>query len=351
MVGLLLSQLAACAPAAAPAPAPAAKPPAAAPASAPTSAAVAPTSAPELRKVTVGFAAVVSMAPAYVALEKGYYREQGLDVSLQPLTGGTDMVTQTASGNFDVGLGGPGAGLFNAFARGIHLTIVAPVAVFKPPVPTPLVASKALRNSGEVQSIADLRGRKVSIIGRGSSNEYFLDQALRRGGLTIRDVDLQILPAPESVVALANGAIAASNVLEPFASEAVGKHIGVVLTNDYVDNLLAISMYYSEPFADTRREDGVRFLAAFYKAAGDLQPPYQDVDVEIISRYTRLSPEIVRTAARPQHDASGDLHLADLEALQRFVIEEGYTTYQEPLDLTRYVDHSFGREALQRLGR
>jgi hypothetical protein len=42
-------------------------------------------------------------------------------------------------------------------------------------------------------------------------------------------------------------------------------------------------------------------------------------------------------AARPHYDVSGDIHLAELEALERLVIDEGYTTYQEPLDLAPYV--------------
>lgn len=298
----------------------------------------------------MGYVPIASNSPLWIAYEKGYYREQGLDVALLTLTGGTDMVTQTASGNFDVGAGGIGAGLFNALARGIRLTIVAPVTIFRPPVATPLIGSKALHDSGELRTIADLRGQRVSTISRGAASEYLLDQALQRGGLTIRDVDLQILPAPEAVAALANGAIAAGNVAEPFASEAISRGVAVMLNDDYVDNFLVIAMYFNERFAQNRREDGIRLLTGFYKAVRDLQPPYKDEDVALIAQYTGLSPETIRSSARPYHDPTGDLHLADLQALQRFSIAHGDTTYQEPLDLSRFVDPSFGAAALQRLG-
>src|SRR4051812_36453581 len=188
VLGLLLAALVACA---GPAAAPRAPSSSAASAEGSAAATASPTAPPELRKVTVGYVANQSLSPIYVAYEKGYFREQGLDVSLQTLTGSSDMVTQTASGNFDVGVGGPGAGLFNALARGIHLTLVAPVTIFKPPTGAMLVGSKLLQESGEVQTIADLRGRRVSIIAKGAANDYILDLALRRGGLTIRDVDLQ----------------------------------------------------------------------------------------------------------------------------------------------------------------
>ena len=260
----------------------------------------------------MGFTPNMSQAPLYVAYEKGYYREQGLDVALQTLPGGSDMVTQTASGNFDVGVSGPGAGLFNAFARGIRLTLVTTAAVFKPPVASMLVGSKLLQDRGELRGIADLRGRAVSIIGRGSANEYLVDQALRRGGLSIEDVDIQVVPDPEAVTALANGAIAAGLISEPFASESTARGVGVVLNNEYVDDFISVSMYFNETFAQARREDGIRLLSAFYRAARDLQPTYKDEDVAIIAQYTRLGPETIRSAARPFHEITGDVHLTDM---------------------------------------
>lgn len=308
-----------------------------------------PATPPELRKVNAGYVSALSFAPLFVAYEKGYYREQGLDVDLQTLTGGTDMVTQTASGNLDVGAGSPGAGLFNALARGIQLKFVAPVSIFKPPVSTPLIGSKALQDSGELRSISDLRGRRVSIISRGAASEYFLDQAPRRGGLTIGDIDLVTLPGPDAVLALANESIAAGNVTEPNASEAIDKGVGVVLNNDYAENVLAIIMYFNEGFAQTRREDGIRFLTGFYKAVRDLEPSYHDDDLMIIAQYTHLSPQTIRTAARPYHDPNGNLRLTDMEAMQRFSMAQGDTTYTAPLDFARFADSSFTDAALQRL--
>jgi NitT/TauT family transport system substrate-binding protein len=304
---------------------------------------------PELRKVNAGYVPALSFAPIFVAYEKGYYREQGLEVDLQTLTGGTDMVTQTASGNFDVGAGSPGAGLFNALARGIQLKFVAPVSIFKPPDSTPLIGSKALQDRGELHGIADLRGQRVSIISRGAASEYFLDQALRRGGLTIRDVDLQTLPGPDAVAALANESIAAGNIAEPNASEAIDKGVGVVLNNDYADNVLAIIMYFNEGFAQARREDGIRLLTGFYRAVRDLEPSYHDDDLQIIAQYTHLSPQTIRSAARPYHDPGGNLRLGDMEAMQRFSIAQGDTTYNEPLGFARFADSSFTDAALQRL--
>ena len=67
-------------------------------------------------KLTIGYVPILIYAPFYIAKEKGYFQEAGLDATLEPLAGGADMLIQTAAGNFDVGAGGIGAAVFNAVA-------------------------------------------------------------------------------------------------------------------------------------------------------------------------------------------------------------------------------------------
>ncbi len=90
-----------------------------------------------LQKVTIGYVTVLPWAPIFVAADKGYFKEQGIDPNLQPLSGGAEILTQTAAGNFDVGSGGSSA-LFNVLGRARSLnqkqavTIVAPLHLEKP---------------------------------------------------------------------------------------------------------------------------------------------------------------------------------------------------------------------------
>src|SRR5689334_4857179 len=65
-------------------------------------------------KITVGYVPVMIDAPLFVGIEKGYFQQEKIDINLQALAGGTDIITQTATGNFDVSLGGLGVATFNA---------------------------------------------------------------------------------------------------------------------------------------------------------------------------------------------------------------------------------------------
>ena len=76
-------------------------------------------------KVRVGAYQSVSDAGLYVALEKKYFAEQGLDVELTQVNSLATMTTELANGNLDASGGSPGAGLYNAVRQGINMRIVA----------------------------------------------------------------------------------------------------------------------------------------------------------------------------------------------------------------------------------
>src|SRR6185436_6095084 len=69
--------------------------------------------------VKMGYVPVLIYSPLYIAIERGYFAQEGIDVQLTPLQGGSDSVVQLAAGNFDAVLGGIGAGLLNAANKGL----------------------------------------------------------------------------------------------------------------------------------------------------------------------------------------------------------------------------------------
>lgn len=71
---------------------------------------------------------LMSFAPLYVAMEKGYFREQGIQVELDRVKAGVEAMAFLASGQIDLGTVGMSAGAFNAFDRQMDLKIVATAA-------------------------------------------------------------------------------------------------------------------------------------------------------------------------------------------------------------------------------
>lgn len=306
----------------------------------------------ELTPITVGNIQVLIYAPVMIALEKGYYAEQGLDVTLEPLAGGSDMVTLTANGDFDIGIGGTGPAFFNAIDRGIDLKIIAPLHFERPPQASPLVVSRERFESGELTEVADLKGLNVAVNARGAT-EYWLDQVLRKAGLTIEDVNLQTLPFPDVPAALESGALDAAILGEPLATRAVQEGLVTILDDDFISDFQPTFVWVNPEFAEENRESVVAFLAAYLMAVRDMMGDDWDSDenLAIIEEYTSVDTDLIREAARSYWEPNGQIRTQDLEALQEFFAARGLLEYDEMIDPAELVDTSFIEEALVRVGR
>jgi NitT/TauT family transport system substrate-binding protein len=309
-----------------------------------------PTAPAELRTVRLGYIAVMIFAPIYVGIERGYFAEEGLKLELTPLQGGSDSVVQLAAGNFDVAVGGAGAGLFNAANSGIEFKIVAPMHSEKPPLTTPLVISA--KRKDELKTVADLKGKKVAINATGAATEYWLSEALKKNGMTFDDIQLTSLAFRDVPAALESGSLDASMLGEPLVTTNVDQGIVSILANDFINGFTATYLYMGAPFMQDNPEAAQGFMRAYLKACRDLQGDYLKDDPEIatiVEKYTQVPADVVARAAAPQYNADGVVPMADLETLQEFFIARGELQYTEPLDLSGFVDVSVAEQAVEDL--
>lgn len=305
----------------------------------------------ELTKVTVGFIPVLIYAPVALAHDKGYFADYGLDVQLEPLAGGSDMVVLTANGDFDIGVGGTGPAFFNAVARGIDLRLISPLHFERNQAATPLVVSKKRYDSGELTKPGDLEGKKVSVNARGAT-EYWLDTALRTDGLTIADVDLQTLPFPDVAAALDSGALDGAMLGEPLVTQAEKNGLVVRLDADFPENFQPTFVWVNPAFAEKTPDLVTGFMAGMLRGCRDLWSDDWDSDenLAILESYTKVPPDLIREAARTYCEPNGDIHADDLNTLQTFFEDRGLLEYDTPLDVETLIDRSFAEEAVKIIG-
>ena len=305
-----------------------------------------------LTKVRVVHVPVLIFAPLYVAIERGYFAQQGIEVELISTPGGVSSFAVLAGGRAEVVVGGLGAALFNAAARGLDFKVVGPVHMEKPPVSTPLVVSKKAFDSGEIRSVKDLRGKKVSVNVIGSATEFWLHSALLKGGLTIDDVQVVAVNFPEVPAALANGAIAAGLLGEPLATLAEERGQIVRLSEDFINGVQVTALYYSGDFIRRQPKLAVAFMVAWLRACRDLfGDGYRRDDIAaIVEKYTGVPASVVKKARPPFHEPNGRMNFNDFKRLQEFFRKRSYLTYDRPLEPASYIDTSFVRQALAVLG-
>lgn len=296
-----------------------------------------------LTRVHVGYVPVMIFAPIFVAQERGYFAKEGLDVQLTPVQGGSDSVVQLAAGNFDAAVGGMGAGLLNAAARGVKFTIVAPMHSEKPPLASPLVISA--KRAGEFKSVADLKGKKVSINATGAATEYWLAKALATKGLTFKDVQLQTVPFSNVPAALESGSLDAAILGEPLATINKDKGIVKVLADDFIDGFTSTYLYMGDPLLKNNPKAANGFMKAYLHACRDLQGNYMNDDVaSIIEKYTKVPAGVIKRASLAQYDPNGRISLDDINTLQDYFFTRNELEYKAKLDMSRFVDTEVARQ-------
>ena len=306
----------------------------------------------EPTEMTVGFVPISIYAPIYVAQEKGYFAEQGLAVTLEPLAGGSDLVALTASGQFQAATAGAGPAFWNAAATGLPITIVAPGHREGVPVATPLMISREACESGAIKSVADLAGKRVAVNARGAT-EYWLARALGTAGLGLDDIELQTIPFPEAVVALASGALDASMIGEPLATKAEQDGIAVRLATDFpVQDVQPTVLIANSDFVAENPKAMRGLVTAYLKASRDLSGGgFQDpANLAIIEQYTGVPAALIGQAIAPVYAVDGALDPAALGVLQDFFRERGQLEYETNLDPAALIDRQFLDAALAELG-
>ncbi|HZS02536.1 MAG TPA: ABC transporter substrate-binding protein [Chloroflexota bacterium] len=366
-----LLPLGACqAPAAAPAAQPAAtstSAPAAAPAAgsspAPVAAAPANTApAVPLEVVRMSDARVLAAGPIYVALDKGYFREQGIDLQLESSAGVADVVAFLATGDLDMASGATTVGLFNAFDRGADFRIIAPMGIMTlEDSPLPLLVRKDLYDSGELRAPADLRGRRVAMNTRGASPEYLLTKVLDSAGLTIDDVDPVNIPFPDMPAALANGSIDAAVAAEPAATRAVSIDAGVKLVKEIVPGRMTTVILASGKMLRERPDTLRRVILAYMKGTRDIQPPalgtwdaakfYTPENLAIFEKYTGANERVLREQVPYTWDVDLVIQVDSIMDQQLTHMRNGTLTLAQPVPPERMIDDRFVHQAWEALGR
>ena len=314
--------------------------------------ALVPTQAPAAAQTTVrvGYVPVLVYAPLYVGIERGYFKDEGITIESLPIQGGSEAVVQLAAGNFDAALGGAGAGLFNAAARGVSFAIVAPMHSERPPVSSPLVISAKRVN--EIKSIADLKGKKVSINATGAATEYWLAQALAKGGLTMNDIQLTTVPFPQVPAALESGALDAGILGEPLATINQQQGLVAILSNDFIDGFYATYLYMGDSLLKQKPELAAGFMRAYLRACRDMQGNYMTPEIaQIVEKYTKVPAAVVEKAALPQYNADGTIPIDNLETLQTYFRERKLLEYANALDIKSLVNTKIGEDAAKALGK
>lgn len=305
-------------------------------------------------KVTVGTTASAADAGIFIAAEKGYFRDQKLDVTVTPFTSALTMFSAIATGQIDAGRSAQSAGLFNSLARGIDVRLVADGSrLSKGGGYVAIMVRKDL--AATVKGPADLKGRTVAIAGAGGTSDVVLDRYLRSGGLKFEDVRRVTVPAPDQLAAMRNGNIDAAVALEPAVSAMVENDLAArVKGGDEIYPDMQAALLVFSPAFSRNTDVAQRFMDAYVKAIRDYNDAFfgkknLDEIIAILTKHTAIkNPAVYRKIVPPGIHPDGVLNVQGLKDDLDWYANQGLV--KTKVELEKFIDASFVAKSAQTLG-
>jgi NitT/TauT family transport system substrate-binding protein len=306
--------------------------------------------------VKIGALKLSSSAPPFIGVDKGLFKEYGIEPELVFFQAAAPIATALATGQIDVGATGITAALYNIVLGGEQIWLVADKGREWPGYPlTGIVVQKELYDAG-LRQIADLKGKRVGITTLGSTFHYSLGNILEKSGLKLDDVrvvPLQTMPA--AIEALKGKQVDAILLPQPFPGTAEAQGFGKILF--WAGDLhpwQTVAVFYSRKFAADRKR-AIAFMKGYVKASRyyydavltqkDGRPVpganYDEV-VRIVAKYTEARPEVIRLGF-PFQDRNARLLVTDIERQMKWWTDNGFM--KRTIPLKGIVDTSFVEEA------
>lgn len=314
----------------------------------------APAAAQQPAKITIAVVPSVPSASTYIAMEKGYFRDAGIDVTLERIDTLGKAVPFLATNRIQVAQGGINAGTFNSVAQGL------PIVLTLEGGSTPLYHEVLVRPdlAGKIKKPADLKGHTVAVNSNGSVLLYELNAVLKAGGLTTKDVTLKYVSFPQMGPALANGALDAAVEVAPFTDRIVAQKIAVrwLDPEKYVTPLPLTNVGYVASGDWLKKDHDVakRVFLALAKGGRDYCQAYHHgpnrqevIDILVknnVVKDAKLLDEMGWQARTPD----GRFNLASLQSIQDFFKAQGVIEKEAAID--KMVDFEFADEAAKALG-
>src|SRR5215467_8272383 len=311
------------------------------------------------QEIAVGTIGASSDSPFFIADKRGYFKDEGLTVKFIRFDSAAKAMAPLGTGELLVASGATSAALYNAVKRGVPLKIVADKAKNPPGFGfESLLVRKDLE--GKIKTLADFKGRKIAISAAGNSEDFLVDYALHKVGMTIHDVEPVYLGFPQHISAFTNKGIDVSLSVEPSISSILkaGQAVRFLGVDEFYPNFETAVVFYSEKFIHERPEDAKKFMRAFLRGARDYNdaldgdrltaPAAADV-IPILTEYSFIkNPDVYRAMRSHYVDPNGTNNVASLKDVWQFFKNEKLIDGSVTVD--QVVDPSFAKWAAEQLG-
>ncbi|GGG61488.1 hypothetical protein GCM10011374_25650 [Kocuria dechangensis] len=256
--------------------------------------------------VKIGVLPVADCAPIYVALEKGYFEDEGIEVQTQTMQNAAAVAPSVINGQLQYGCGAI-TPILMAAEKGLPIKVAANLADVAEQADED-VSALLVPATSAVQRPRELEGKTVGVNGLGSILHVTAAAAIKADGGDPSKVTFVAMSFPDLVSSLKDGRIEAASVVEPFVGMGMSNG-AVAIERPYHRTLVAGEtmsvLFTADPFVHSNPEVVEKVRRAIERAsitAGKDPQVVRDVLVE----YGGMKPEVAERMGQPPYSVGAD---------------------------------------------
>ncbi|MBM4261006.1 MAG: transporter substrate-binding domain-containing protein [Deltaproteobacteria bacterium] len=252
-------------------------------------------------KSKLGYMKIVDNAAMFMAMEKGFFKAEGLELETVPMAGGAVIVQGVTSGDLQFGWTNV-ISLYQAFVEGFDFKLIAGGAT-------------NVRGSNETHAIIvgkdspikqakDLEGKTVAVNTLNNIVHLMAMAWVDKNGGAAGKIKFIEIPFPAMEAALVAGKVDAISVQEPFAAAAARRAETRVLSNPWGDVLprfLVASWFASEKWIQKNKSTGEAFVRAINRGVDAIRTDKDGARAAMI-KWAGLNPDFVGKIGLPQFE-------------------------------------------------
>jgi NitT/TauT family transport system substrate-binding protein len=272
--------------------------------------------------VRVGILPTVPVAPFFAALQEGYFKEEGLDVTVQSTQSGAVSIPGMVAGAFDIVYTNTPS-VLQAQQQGIDLRIIAGgnKNELRPPEASGLVGLK----QSNLRSGKDLEGKTVAVNVRNNLIWLFAREWVKKTGGDPDKVTYREVPFPQMLDALKAKQVDAAFAIEPFLSFGLSDpNLAIVAwpISTVAPGIQAAVYVMTAEKAAKHPAVPAKFLRALSRGAEWVKAnlnkePY----LKLLSGYSKLDPKLI--ASMPAMAPTSEVDVASLKRMSELMREHG----------------------------
>jgi NitT/TauT family transport system substrate-binding protein len=279
----------------------------------------------------VGVIPIGDVAPVYLGVQKGFFKEQKLTIKPQLAEGGAAIVPAVVSGEDQIGFSNV-TSLIIAGSKNLPVQIIAQGdAGGASPTAKEAYDAVLVKGGSSLRSPKDLEGKTIAVNTLQNVGPLTINTALEQKGVDYKKVKYVEVPFPDMNAALDAGRVDAIWVVEPFVTQGLGQGARPLLypIEQTAPNFTVATYFASKSYIEKNGDVVDRFVRAINKSLEYAQSHPEEVR-KIVLTYTKIPAPAAQKMVLPMWSA--ELGRPTIEKTAQLAEKYGFVKKQPDLD-------------------